>query len=77
MRSLPGDVLPKGMEPPQAPPDPGPLTLAEINYAGMIREALAILPFVVKVEDCSVREHGGAPPEVRLRLTVHRREEGA
>lgn len=71
-RSLPGDVLPKGMQPPALEPKPEPLTLAELNYAGMIREALAALPFVVEVEDCNIRERGGAPPEILLRLTVHR-----
>lgn len=75
MRSLPGDVLPKGMEPPSAPPEQEPLTLAEVNYAGMIREALATLPFGVKLHSCEVRERAGTDPEVVLHLTIHRREE--
>ncbi|MFO7275131.1 hypothetical protein [Thermaerobacter composti] len=75
MRGLPGDVLPKGMEPPPVPSGQEPLTLAEMNYAGMIREALATLPFGVKLHSCEVRERAGTDPEVLLHLTVHRRGE--
>ena len=77
MRTLPGDVLPKGMDP-QAPRlKPEPLTLAELNYPGMIREALARLPFFVRVLSCEIRERAGAPPEGLLHLTVDRKEDDA
>jgi len=76
-RTLPGDVLPKGMDP-QAPRlKPEPLTLAEVNYAGAIREALAGLPIRVRVLSCEIRERAGAPPEVLLHLTVDRKEDDA
>lgn len=71
---LPGDVLPKGMEPPAPEPKAEPLTLAEVNYAGAIREALARLPFRVRVRTCEIREQDGAPPEMLLHLTVERGE---
>ena len=77
VRSLPGDTLPKGMEPPPSPPGPGELTLAEVNYAGIIRKALAALPFDVRVQACEVRERDGTAPEILLHLTIHRREEDA
>lgn len=67
------DPLPKGMTPPtsqKAPESPAPLTLADGNYAGAIRLALAALPVKVRVDRCIVVERAGRPPEVSLRLTI-------
>lgn len=71
------DEMPKGMAPPisieqsaKAPEIPAPLTLADGNYAGAIRQALDILPVRIRVDRCLVLERHGRPPEVVLRLTV-------
>lgn len=78
-----GIEIPKGMEPaiteapPQAPVPPAPLTLADGNYAGAIRQALDILPVKIRVDRCLVLERHGRPPEVCLRLTVLGEKEDA
>lgn len=73
MSLLKDDPLPKGMTPPapqEAPEPPAPLTLADGNYAGAIRLALAALPVEVRVDRCIVVERAGRPPMVSLRLTI-------
>jgi len=74
---MPGADLPKGMTSPAptssddgAPDQPAPLTLADGNYAGAIRQALAILPVRVRVDRLAVLERAGQPPQVRLTLTI-------
>lgn len=74
MRKLPGDVLPKGMEVPQPPEPPAPLSLEQINYVAEIRKALASLPFDVHVEACDVHERHGEHPVVLMRLQVRPKE---
>lgn len=65
--------LPKGMEIPQPEvleQKTAPLNLADVNYAGMIRQALASLPVEVQVMKCLVIEENGKFPEVQLAITV-------
>ncbi len=64
--------LPKGMMPPMQnnKEHPTPLTLADGNYAAAIRQALSILPVVIRVDRCLILEQDGKTPEVRLTLTI-------
>ncbi len=69
------DELPKGMTPAspntEAPPNrPAPLTCAAGNYAGAIRQALAILPVEIRVDRLIVVERDGLPSQVSLKLTI-------
>ncbi len=70
------EQLPKGMEPiPEAPVGernrPAPLTLANGNYAGVLRKLLEeAFPWHVSIERLVVVERPNTYPEVRLKLTV-------
>ncbi len=77
MRSLPGDMLPKGMEPPALRESQSSerVTLRETNYVELILRALDGLPVAVTVEGLDVREREGEPTRVTLQLAVHRKEE--
>lgn len=69
----PPNEFPKGMiptAPEKAPEPPAPLTLADGNYAGAIRQALDILPVEVRVDRCVIVERAGRHPDVRLSLTI-------
>lgn len=70
---------PKGMEPREASveKEPVPLTLADGNYAGVIRLALDALPVVVRVDRLIVVERAGCSPQVRLALTIIGQKEDA
>jgi hypothetical protein len=69
---------PKGMEPlvEASAKNPAPLTLADGNYVGAIRQALNILPVEIRVDKCLVLERASRPPEVRLTLTILGEKEG-
>lgn len=71
--------LPKGMEIeiPEAPEikPPALVNLRRGNYVAAIYQALEILPVEVRVEECTVFERAGQPPEVRLTLHVIREKE--
>jgi len=58
--------------PQQEAPEQKPVlfNLADTNYAGMIRQALADLPFKIQITKCLVSEQVDRPPEVRLKLTI-------
>lgn len=77
MRSLPGDMLLKSMEPPALRESQSSqrVTLRETNYVELILRALDGLPMGVTVEGLDVREREGAPNRVTLQLAVHRKEE--
>lgn len=65
--------LPKGMMLPQQPPDIQPArqppSLTEMNYAGMILEAIKGLPLQTKVE-MDVKERAGLPPMVTVNIVI-------
>jgi len=70
------EQLPKGLDPfPEAPTGeddrPAPLTLADGNYAGVLRKLLQeAFPWHVHIERLLVSEKPNAYPEVRLKLTI-------
>ena len=71
--------LPKGMTLPEAEVVPeapvARLTVADVNYAGMIRVALDAIPdLALKVTTLSVDEQLGANPVVRLEIEVMPRD---
>lgn len=76
--------LPKGMrlpdmpeedEAPPLPPEEASLTLADVNYAKSLREALASVKDVrFSIVSMNIDEGGGMPPSIRLELQVFPKE---
>lgn len=74
--------IPKGMsipKPTETPEQKSPVffTLADMNYAGAIRQVLAGLPVEILINECQVSEQAGRPPEVFLKLIILGEKEGA
>lgn len=76
MRSLPSDMLPKGMDPPALGENQSSerVTLRDMNYVELILRALDGLLVSVTVEGLEVREREGEPARVTLQLAVYRKE---
>jgi len=71
--------LPKGMSMPESTetPEQKPvfLTLMDVNYVGMIRQALANLPLELVITKCAIEESDKNPSIVHLVILVLSKKE--